>query len=271
MIDEGYIKYRCDWIREDAIAQPLPWRIAQPLPWRIAQPLVQKIDPETINNLTAYRNALHRLNLIGEYSNGIGFGNVSHRLLPSQLLTLDSQFSGCSDDSWMVGGAHPTGCSPVFVITGTQTGNLPTLAAGDYALVTAFNPEQNTLTCRGLRQASSESLTHGVIYASQPAINAIVHVHSPQLWKRLLHQVPTTRADVPYGTPEMAAETQRLFQESPLLQQKIFVMAGHEDGIVTFGENLQTAYRVLINWSLMTGFMTQPDSEFALQLPYQPA
>lgn len=246
MIDEGYIKYRCNWIKEEAITQAL----------------LQKIAPETIADLTAYRDALHRLNLIGEYPDGIGFGNISHRLLPSL-----SQFPDRSDDFLAAGTAHPTG--PLFVITGTQTGKLPTLSAADYALVTAFNLEENTLTCKGLRQASSESLTHGVIYASQPAINAIIHVHSPQLWKRLLHQVPTTRANVPYGTPEMAAETQRLFRESPLLQQKIFAMAGHEDGIVTFGENLQTAYRVLINWSLMTGFMTQPDSEFALQLPYQ--
>lgn len=255
MIDEGYTKYRCDWIKEEAIAQPL----------------LQKIGPQTITDLTAYRNALHRLNFIGEYPDGIGFGNISHRLLPSRFSAFDSQSSDRFDDSLMVGGAHPTGSSPLFVITGTQTGNLPTITAADYALVTDFNPEKNTLTCKGLRQASSESLTHGVIYASQLGINAIIHVHSPQLWKLLLHQVPTTRAEVPYGTPEMAAETQRLFRESPLLQQKIFVMAGHDDGIVTFGENLQTAYRVLINWSLMTGFMTQTDSEFALQLPYQPA
>ncbi len=266
MIDEGYIKYRCDWVKE-----------------AIAQSLLQKIGPETLADLTAYRDALYRLNFIGEYPDGIGFGNISQRLPYSRLTTVDARLSERSEEGLAGGvgnggeslgwedfsGAHPTGSSLPFVITGTQTGNLSTLSAADYALVTAFNPEQNTLTCKGLRKASSESLTHGVIYASQLAINAVIHVHSPQLWKRLLHQVPTTRADIPYGTPEMAAETQRLFRESPLLHQKIFAMAGHEDGIVTFGENLQTAYRVLINWSLMTGFMTQLDSESALQLPYQ--
>ncbi len=244
MMDEGYIKYRCDWVEEDAIDP-------------------QSIDPQSIAELTAYRDALHRLGFIGEYPGGIGFGNVSRRdVLRRDVLRRDVGVVG-----GVVGSAHPTG----FVITGTQTGNLFTLTAADYALVTDFDAAQNRLACKGLRQASSESLTHGVIYESHPGINAIIHVHSPQLWKQLLNQVPTTRADVPYGTPEMAAETQRLFQESPLLQQKIFVMAGHEDGIVTFGESLQMAYRVLINECLLMNFMTQLDSEAALQLPHQRA
>jgi L-ribulose-5-phosphate 4-epimerase len=240
VIDEGYIKYRCDWIKKDVISTK-----------------GGDHAPQSLAELTAYRNALHQLNFIGEYPSGIGFGNLSQRCSPANArLSLPACVSLPAS---------------LFVITGTQTGHLATLTAADYALVTAFNPSQNTLTCEGLRQASSESLTHGVIYDSHPAIQAIIHIHSPQLWKQILHQVPTTRADVRYGTPEMATETQRLFRESPLFQQKIFAMAGHEDGIVTFGENLQTAYRVLINWCLMTGFMSQSDSEFALQLPYQPA
>jgi len=217
MIDEGYIKYRCDWIEEDAIA------------------------PAAVIDLTSYRDALHQLNFIGEYPNGIGFGNISQRVSPLGQQTRQ------------------------FIISGTQTGQLSTLKATDYSLVTDFNPTKNTLTCKGLRKASSESLTHGVIYDSHPSIHAIIHVHHPQLWKQLLHQVPTTRADVPYGTPEMAAETQRLFAESPLMQQRIFVMAGHEDGIVTFGENLSLAYRTLINWAARLNIV----SDAALQLPYK--
>lgn len=237
MIDEGYIKYRCEWTNTDAI------------------------KPASVMDLTRYRNALHQLNFIGEYPDGIGFGNISQRLSPSP------QFPNPPSTTPQPRGITAT--ADPFIITGTQTGNLTTLTAADYALVTSFNPEQNSLTCQGLRKASSESLTHGVIYVSHPAIGAIIHIHSPQLWQQLLGQVPTTRAEVPYGTPEMAAETQRLFAECDLAQLKIFAMAGHEDGIVTFGENLQIAYRVLINWCLMTGFMTQPDSAAALQLPHQ--
>ncbi len=230
MIDEGYIKYRCDWIKEDIVS------------------------PDAVIDLTRYRNALHQLNFIGEYPNGIGFGNISQRSSIGETFT-QPNFSSPRQLSV---------AEVPFLITGTQTGHLPTLTPADYALVTACHPTQNTLTCKGLRKASSESLTHGVIYSAHPAIGAIIHVHHPQLWKHLLHQVPTTDETVPYGTPEMAVETQRLFQETPLLQQKIFVMAGHEDGVVTFGETLQTAYRVLMNWGTMMGVVPGE----ALQLPF---
>ena len=232
IIDEGYIKYRCNWIKTDAVA------------------------PQSVACLTPYRNALFQLGFIGQRPDGIGFGNISQRAteaIPSA--------AGVS--------VPQARTQEQFIISGTQTGDRATLTAADYALVTHFSPEQNSLTCQGLRKASSESLTHGVIYSSHPAIKAIIHVHHARLWQQLLNQVPTTRESVRYGTPEMASETQRLFHESPLLQQKIFAMAGHEDGIVTFGENFQTAYRVLINWSLMTGVMSPLASNAALQKPYQ--
>jgi len=216
MIDEGVIKYRCDWEKTAAI------------------------QPREVTELTRYRDALHQLNLIAEYPDGIGFGNLSQRYK-----------------------LNPSG-RPQFIISGTQTGHLPTLTANDYALVTTFDLAQNALTCKGDRKASSESLTHGVIYSQNPSIHAILHVHHPRLWQQLLNQVPTTRATIPYGTPEMATETQRLFTETDLPRSKIFVMAGHEDGIVAFGETLQIAYRTLINW----GIMTQLIPESALQLPY---
>ncbi len=215
MIDEGVIKYRCDWEKTAAVR------------------------PSEVAELTCYRDALHQLNLIAEYPDGVGFGNLSQRYESSP------------------------GDPPQFIISGTQTGHLPTLTANDYALVTTFDLAQNTLACKGDRQASSESLTHGVIYTQNPTVQAILHVHHPQLWQQLLNQVPTTRAAIPYGTPEMAIETQRLFTETDLLRSKIFVMAGHEDGIVAFGETLQIAYRTLINW----GVLTQLIPESALQLP----
>lgn len=221
MIDEGTIKYRCHWEAVDVI------------------------HPDEVGELTDYRNALHQLNLIGQYPNGIGFGNLSQRD-PS-----DDSDDGASP----IFSEKPTAVRPhlsdtgqhSFIITGTQTAHLTTLTAADYARVTAFNPSQNILTCQGLRKASSESLTHGVIYTQAPSINAIIHIHHLEMWQQLLHKIPTTRATIPYGTPEMAAETQRLFLETNLSNIKIFAMAGHEEGIVAFGETLGSAYRTLID------------------------
>lgn len=221
MINKGFIKYHCEWIKANVIA------------------------PESVIDLTRYRNALYQLDLIREDSDGTGVGNISRKI---------------QEDSSNI-------TSPQFIISGSQTGKLPNVTASDYSLVTSFNPTQNCLTCQGMRKASSESLTHGVIYAHDPAVGAVIHVHNSQLWEGLLDRVPSTRAKVAYGTPEMAEETQRLFQESKLSQVKIFAMGGHEDGIVSFGEDLQIAYRVLIDWGFQTGLFSRIDVKTALSLP----
>ena len=68
-----------------------------------------------------------------------------------------------------------------------------------------------------------------------------MHVHSAALWQRLKHVLPTTRADVAYGTPEMAAEFGRLWQETDFPTTGVAVMAGHEDGLLSVGESLEQA------------------------------
>ena len=57
---------------------------------------------------------------------------------------------------------------------------------------------------------------------------------------------PTTSKAVAYGTPEMAYEIMRLFTGSDIRSRKVFAMAGHEGGIVTFGKNLEDAFDVLM-------------------------
>ncbi|NJK99075.1 MAG: class II aldolase/adducin family protein [Spirulinaceae cyanobacterium RM2_2_10] len=192
-LDEGYIKYQCDWQRAEPVA------------------LVQ------IAALNACRQRLYALGLIGMYDNGIGFGNLSQR---------------CGDSSQ-------------FLISGTQTGHLPTLTAEHYTTVTAFDLDANWLACRGPIQASSESLTHATLYAIAPTIQAIIHVHHRALWEHLRDRVPTTAHDCPYGTPEMAHEMQRLYRDSDLPQSRLLVMAGHAEGMISFGETLAAAEATL--------------------------
>jgi hypothetical protein len=88
------------------------------------------------------------------------------------------------------------------------------------------------------------------------SINAVVHVHSSMLWQRLKHSAPTTRADVAYGTPEMASEFKRLYRETSLPDTGVAVMAGHESGLVSLGASLQEAtLRIL---SLHAGYECNP-------------
>ena len=165
--------------------------------------------------LNECRQRLWQLGLIGLDANGIGYGNVSVRE-----------------------GDH-------FYITGSGTGGKSELALTDYARVTAYDFTRNWLRCEGGTVASSESLTHAAVYESEARAGAVIHCHDLKLWKALLGRVPTTAATVAYGTPDMAHEVQRLFQKTDLGSQKIFVMGGHPEGVVTFGTDLAEASSVL--------------------------
>ena len=195
MFDEGVVKYDCRWQQDKAIAS------------------------EMVQSLNDYRDRLYTQNFIGEYPNGIGFGNLSIR--------------------------HPAQ-SHSFIITATQTGNLPQLTAQHYTTVTHWDLQANQVACRGPARASSESLTHATLYEADDAIQAIIHVHDYPLWSYLMDEVPTTKRETPYGTPEMALEMERLLRETDLPQSKILIMAGHEEGILTFGKDLAEAYGILM-------------------------
>ncbi len=84
-------------------------------------------------------------------------------------------------------------------------------------------------------------MTHAAIYELDSNIGAIVHVHSGSLWRRLIDRLPTTAADVAYGTPQMANEFRRLFRDTEFRRTGLAVMAGHEEGILSFGTNLEEA------------------------------
>lgn len=171
----------------------------------------------TLHDLNDYRQRLYAKHLIGAYKNGIGFGNIS-----------------C---------AAPN--SPAFFITGSATGNIETLDNRHYSLVTAFDIDKNELYCEGPVIASSESMSHGVLYQYCPEVKAIIHIHHLGLWKHLMHQIPTTAINASYGSPEMAHSIIDLLQNTNLRKIKAFVMQDHEEGIFAFGESLEEAFNVL--------------------------
>lgn len=187
-MDEGVVKYSCEWI----VAPPLP--------------------APALAGIREWRERCYRAELIGEYQDvGIGYGNISIRY-----------------------GDH-------FIISGTQTGNIPDLGPDGYTEVIEADIEGNRLVCRGPVAASSESLTHAMLYRLSPDIQAVIHVHNAEMWRTMLDNVPTTGASVPYGTPEMANEIERLWKETDLPDRRILAMAGHEDGIIAFGATLEQA------------------------------
>lgn len=180
--------------------------------WDKTSPLVFS----KINDLIYWRQQCFANNLIGAYPDGIGFGNISIR----------------------------KGNSHQFYISGSATGNEKTLNNEHFSLVTKVDASNNELWCKGAIVASSESMSHAIIYEKLPWVNAVIHAHDLRMWQQLLHQVPTTAADAPYGSPEMVRSIAQLIDTTNLPEQKIFVMEGHEEGIFVFGKNLEEAFNV---------------------------
>ena len=180
--------------------------------------LSNDIPLDKVAELNMWREIMYDKGWIGLYPDGIGFGNISMR---------------CDEKT--------------FLISGTATGGLPTLTKSHYSLVTNYDLSTNTVTCMGPLKASSESLTHALIYECSAATNAVIHIHNLDLWNRLLHHAPTSSENISYGTPEMANEIKRLFAETALGKEKIIVMGGHREGIISFGRDLEEAGSILID------------------------
>lgn len=173
-----------------------------------------------IDDLIRWRKPLYEAGLIGQYEDiGIGYGNISVR----------------------------TSADGQFVISGTQTGHLAELRNEHFSLVTNFNLKANSVACTGPIQASSESMTHATIYSLDSSINAVVHIHSAEMWVRLRESLPATDADIAYGTPEMAEEFERLYRSTDFPTTGVAIMAGHDDGLISIGRDLrEAAQRVLV-------------------------
>lgn len=185
-------------------------------PQWIKEPIT--IGNELLAEINQIRSALKAKGYLGVLPNGIGFGNISVR----------------------------DGNSNRFIITGSSTGGIPVLENSHLALVESTSIEKNSLVCRGLTAASSESMSHAIIYKTLHEVNAVIHIHDSNLWKNYINLLPTTDPKVEYGTPEMAFSIQRLITETNM-EQGVLVMGGHEDGLIAFGSNLEESLFLLEN------------------------
>lgn len=176
--------------------------------WEKGDPPKDDLMPDVMR----WRDKMYELGLIGFYEQfQVGYGNISIKT------------------------------NNGIIISGTQTGHLPTLLPEHYTRVDQYDIDQNKLHCIGSVKASSESLTHAAIYECDPTIKAVVHIHHDGIWQRALHQLPASSANVPYGTPEMAYEILRLYREGNLGVKKMLVMEGHKGGLISFGTTLKDA------------------------------
>jgi len=176
---------------------------------RTEGPIPDHVEWEELNRC---RTELFDLKLIGKYPNGIGYGNVSIRVKASQ-----------------------------FIISGSATGGIRDLSKEHYALVESFDLAQNSVKSIGRIDASSESMSHGAVYRALPAVNAVIHIHSRSLFDFMrAGHYPETDPAIPFGTPELARAIEALTL-SIGASEGLFVTAGHDEGIIAYGESVKSA------------------------------
>jgi len=191
-MDEGYIKFDCNW--EEATI----------------------ITENDVVDLCHWRKQLYDLKLIGIYPDGIGFGNISQRKVDS-----------------------------TFIISGSATGGLKKLSPEHFSLVKNYNIDANSVQCKGLIRASSESMSHAAVYQTIPEVQFVFHIHSMELWERYLNVLPTTSLEATYGTPEMAYSIIDLISKEKKANG-ILVMGGHQEGLIASGRNGKEAMEEIL-------------------------
>jgi ribulose-5-phosphate 4-epimerase/fuculose-1-phosphate aldolase len=180
--------------------------------YRLAPPEAgDRLDRGDFARLRAWRTILKRLQLIGRSArryDGFAYGNLSvrDRTDPSR-----------------------------FFVTASQTSGTKTLRDADLVRVDHCDVERFEVVAVGDRAPSSESITHGMVYAADSAIGWVMHAHAPTVWRAAERLgLATTASGVRYGSPEMAAAVDALLSRErrrPLL----IATLGHEDGVFACG------------------------------------
>lgn len=171
-----------------------------------------------VHDLENCRKKLRPYNLIGEDPiEHLGHGNLSGR--------------------WMQ--------SNSFIITGTQTGKLSDLNPSHYTKVVNFDLASQLVEVEGPIPASSEALTHGALYLQSPEIKFVIHIHHRQMWEKMLQgNFKRTDSDIEYGSLAMAEAMAQLVSRP----EDVLVMAGHQDGIIFFGPQLDPLASKIIDF-----------------------
>ena len=197
------------------------------------------VDPGLLSTIQNWRSRMKNLGLLGVLPDGVGYGNISVRVGGGSV-GVPCEDPGVPGEP----GSNPgPGLEqhPLFCISGSGTGGLERLDDSDLSLVTELRIEENFLACRGLSQASSESLSHATIYASRPDTGGVIHIHSESLWEEHRGVLPTTDPAFGYGTPEIAFALAEVCENLAKGGPGVVVMGGHRDGLMVFGRGLEEA------------------------------
>lgn len=157
-----------------------------------------------IEELKSWCEVFHKHNLAPPYPGG-SYGNLSFRVRP---------------------GANG------FVITTSKTG-LNVLTDDCFAEVFNVDLRGGVVYACGVREPSSESMVHYVIYRERPDVGAVFHGHSPEILASAnALGMPETEREMPYGTLDLVKEVLKV-----LNKENFLVMKNH--GFLSLGKTMQ--------------------------------
>ncbi|MFC3152501.1 class II aldolase/adducin family protein [Litoribrevibacter euphylliae] len=186
------------------------------------QTLDRPVNASVLSELMVWRDLSRRLQWLGQDPQrygGLGYGNISARESSQQ-----------------------------FIISASQTSGVITAEPQHFARVLVSDLEQNHIDSEGMLPPSSESMTHAALYQCSDQVSWILHSHCPEIWQHSeALGLAATAAEVPYGTPEMAEAVQQLYRDQANPSQGIFVMKGHQDGVVSYGSTAKQAISTMLD------------------------
>jgi ribulose-5-phosphate 4-epimerase/fuculose-1-phosphate aldolase len=181
-------------------------------------------DRRQLAALAAWHGLLRQLQLIGQAPDrygGYAYGNLSAR-----------EVQGTTS----------------FLITASQASAEPELTSDLVVRIDSYNLDRFWVEAEGAQPPSSETPTHAMIYAADPRIQWVMHVHSPEIWQR--HEalrLPATPESATYGSRAMVGAVSALLDKY-LSRPLVFVSLGHEDGVFACGHNARDCGGLLVSY-----------------------
>lgn len=175
-----------------------------------------------LSELIKWRQIFFENGLVGYGADGVAFGNLSMRFLETDN----------------------------FIITGSQTSGIKEVDGRHFTKVIDVDINANIVKCVGPVTASSETMTHGAFYKASKDINAVVHIHKADAWEKLVRLLPKTSDEAQYGTPALANEIIKLYGQKGAPSSGLFIMSGHKDGIIAFGNTISEAALIIAKYTL---------------------
>lgn len=128
-----------------------------------------------------------------------------------------------------------------IIITAAGT-NLGDSKTDDFALIIDADIINNQITASGLKEPSSESLMHVVVYRARPHIKAQFHGHDDLMLRKAGELgLPMTKTEQPYGTAQLANEVLEALEDHTFV-----IIRNH--GFVSLGRDMKEAGTLAIRY-----------------------